>query len=114
MGLIIVALAKLTLLSSSHTISPLLSGFLWPFALKLSFSLRIVRRAFWDVIHSSRLFFFQLGQIASDTHEPALGSNTRWERALRLVSQRLRQARRQQAIDQSVEDSLHRFTVLSL
>ncbi|XVF51736.1 hypothetical protein PTKIN_Ptkin04bG0208900 [Pterospermum kingtungense] len=114
MGLHLVALAKLHLLSPSHT--PLVASLFCPFVLKLSFSSSIVRRVYFDVTDATRLFFFQLSQIVFEPdHQPAPGNagDSRWERALRLVCQRITHARRSPA-GQSDEDSLHTLTMLSL
>uniref|UniRef100_A0A2N9GGW6 Uncharacterized protein n=1 Tax=Fagus sylvatica TaxID=28930 RepID=A0A2N9GGW6_FAGSY len=82
MVLPMLALAKLKLLSPSHSLSPMVTSLVWPFLLKMSFSFRIVRGAYTDLVLASRLFFFQLGQIALNP-EPAFGNTTRLERALR-------------------------------
>lgn len=116
MGLHLVALAKLHLLSSSptHSFTPLIAGLICPFVLKLSFSSSIVRRAYIDVIDASRLFFFQLSQIAFQQDQPAPGNGgDRWERALRLVCQRITHVRRSPS-GQSDDDSFHTLTMLSL
>ncbi|XVF13378.1 hypothetical protein REPUB_Repub08aG0203000 [Reevesia pubescens] len=115
MGLHLVALAKLHFLSSSSRFTPLLAGLICPFVLKVSFSLSIVRRVYIDVIDASRLFFFQLSQIAfQDDDQPAPGNGgDRWQRILRLVCQRITHVRRSPA-GQSDEDSFHTLTILSL
>ncbi|KAM7256901.1 hypothetical protein ACFE04_012642 [Oxalis oulophora] len=121
MVLHILALAKLKLLSSSsHGINPLLTSLLCPFMVKLSMSYRIINGAYFEMLHSSRLFVFQLGQIVfngeTSGERPAgvFGNNTRFERAMRLVHQRLTLARRSSRADQSHEDSFHTLTMLSL
>ncbi|OMO52450.1 hypothetical protein COLO4_37181 [Corchorus olitorius] len=122
MGLHLLALAKLRLLSSSPTFTPLLAATLiCPFLLKLSFSLGIVRRTYTDVIESTRLFFFQLRQIIAfedDHDQPPPGGNgggvpDRWQRALRLICQRITLVRRSPAVE-SDEDNFHTLTMLSL
>lgn len=113
MGLHVVALAKLSLLSPSHTVSPLVTCLICPFVLKLSFGLRSFRRAYTDVLHASRLFFFQLSQTAFDTGA-ATGNSTRWERALRLAYQSVSHARRSPAGTQRDEDSFHALSMFSL
>ncbi|KAK4557851.1 hypothetical protein RGQ29_007561 [Quercus rubra] len=112
MGLHLVAIAKLKLLSPSHSLNPMVSSLVWPFLLKLSFSFRLVRRAHTDVVHASRLFVFQLGQIFLNP-EPTFGNNTRLERALRLVFQRVTRTSRSQAplVD---EDNFHTLSMLAL
>ncbi|XVE57660.1 hypothetical protein DITRI_Ditri04bG0107400 [Diplodiscus trichospermus] len=113
MGLHLVALAKLHLLSPSHSFTPSVGGLICPFVLKVSFSLRIVRRVYIDVVDASRLFFFQLNQIAFEADQPAPGDGDRWQRALRLVCHRITHVRRSPA-GQSDEDSFHTLTMLSL
>ena len=112
MGLHLVAIAKLKLLSPSHSLNPMVSSLVWPFLLKLSFSFRLVRRAHTDVVRASRLFVFQLGQIFLNP-EPTFGNNTRLERALRLVFQRVTRTSRSQAplVD---EDNFHTLSMLAL
>ena len=113
MGLHLVALAKLNLLSSSHSFTPLVAGLIFPFVLKLSFRLGIARRVYIDLIDASRLFFFQLSQIAFEADQPAPANGDRWQRALRLVCQRITHVRRS-PVGQSDEDSFHTLTMLSL
>ena len=112
MGLHLVAIATLKLLSPSHSLNPMVSSLVWPFLLKLSFSFRLVRRAHTDVVRASRLFVFQLGQIFLNP-EPTFGNNTRLERALRLVFQRVTRTSRSQAplVD---EDNFHTLSMLAL
>ncbi|KAK8614037.1 hypothetical protein V6N13_122415 [Hibiscus sabdariffa] len=116
MGMFLVAVAKLHLLSSAHSLSPLLGSLICSFVIKLAFSLRIVRGACTDMVAGTRLFLFQLSQIAFGAHgnrPPAPGNSERWQRALRLVSQRVAYATRSQ-VAQSDEDNFHTLTVLSL
>ncbi|PRQ18186.1 hypothetical protein RchiOBHm_Chr7g0203191 [Rosa chinensis] len=127
----VVASVKLKLLScTSHSlITPVVSGLIWPFVIKVSFSLRSVRRAYADVIHFSRLFFFQLNQIvrAFDEHdvradhdEPAAivgnnNNNTRLERALRLVCRTVTNGfRRSSEALQLDEQSIHALAMIAL
>ncbi|KAL6178351.1 hypothetical protein ACLB2K_049869 [Fragaria x ananassa] len=131
----VAASVKLKLLScTSHSlITPIVSGLIWPFVIKVSFNLRSVRRAYADVIHSSRLFFFQLNRIvrAFDEHdvhadhdEPAAinnntttssNSNTRMERALRLVRQTVTNGvRRSSEAMQLDEQSIHALAMIAL
>lgn len=131
MGLQMVAyLAKLKLLSnSSHiTLSPMVAGLVWPFMLKLCFSFKLVRQTYSDLLHSSRLFLFQLGRIAFDPtelpdHNFNIGNNngnrSRLERALRLVQERVAHVRRSQGLpssdhDDHHQDSLHTLSMLAL
>ncbi|KAG6782358.1 hypothetical protein POTOM_011757 [Populus tomentosa] len=69
MGLPMVAVAKLNLLS--RTRASLVTFLLFPYVLKLTFTVRLFRRAYTGLLHSSRLFLFQLSQIAFDTDQPA-------------------------------------------
>ncbi|KAJ9173389.1 hypothetical protein P3X46_016530 [Hevea brasiliensis] len=114
----VAALAKLKLglsLSSSHTVvSPLLTSLICPFVVKLACGLGQVRRAHSDVIYASRLFIFQLGRIAFEDNNQDQAFGSRWARALRLVCQRMTQARRSPAATQSDEDSFHALSMLSL
>ncbi|XVE65079.1 hypothetical protein DITRI_Ditri07aG0153600 [Diplodiscus trichospermus] len=117
MGLHLVALAKLQFLSLSHSFTPLVAGALFPFVLKLSISLRIVRnrRLYIDVIDATRLFLFQLSQIASDADRAAAtGNGDRCHRTLRLVCSRITHVRRPPAGQSGDEDSFHTLTMLSL
>uniref|UniRef100_A0A2P2QZD6 Uncharacterized protein n=1 Tax=Rhizophora mucronata TaxID=61149 RepID=A0A2P2QZD6_RHIMU len=117
MGLPIVALAKLSLLAKSHsTATPFIAGLICPFVVKLTIRLKLVSQAYTDLLYTSRLFFFQLGHIAFDTDQQALGnsSSTRWERARRLVYQSITGARRSTGATEFDEDSLHTLTLLSL
>ncbi|KAK2649066.1 hypothetical protein Ddye_016555 [Dipteronia dyeriana] len=121
MGFHLVVLAKLkyVLMSPSHraTITPLLATLICPFLLKFSYSFKLIRRGYIDLLHASRLFAFQLQQIAFNTEPPLprMGGNvsSRWERALRLVCQRITHVRRSPPT-QSDEDSFHTLTVVSL
>lgn len=117
MGLHMVALAKLKLLSSaatSHSICPaILAGLVCPLVLKFCFSFRLLRQAYIDLVYASRLFAFQLGQIAFDSG-PAASSNihslgSRWQRALRLVCERVTLTP-----TQSDEHDFHTLTLISL
>ncbi|KAJ4832316.1 hypothetical protein Tsubulata_026985 [Turnera subulata] len=123
-----VALAKVNLLftGSQSTATPLLSFLICPFALKVTSSFSVVRRAGADILYASRLFFFQLSQIAFDSdhhhhhHQPAaasaLGNNvgTRFDRALRLVYQRVANARRSSVATQTDQNNFHSLSVFSL
>ncbi|GLT91066.1 hypothetical protein SLE2022_089750 [Rubroshorea leprosula] len=80
--------------------------------LRVSFGLRIVRRAYDDLLLASRLFFFQLGHGAFGA-EPSQANESRWQRAVRLVCQRVTRVNGS-PVSQSDEDSLHTVTILSL
>ncbi|KAL9405898.1 hypothetical protein Peur_002870 [Populus x canadensis] len=117
MGIPMVALAKLNLLlSKSHTGTSLITCLLCPYVLKLTFSVRLVRQAYTDLLYSSRLFLFQLSQIAFDADDqPAAlaGNSTRLGRALRLLNQRVTRARRSPTA-QDDEDNFHALSMFSL
>lgn len=109
-----VALAKLlSSAASSHGISPaILAGLACPLVLKFCFSFRLVRQAYIDAVYASRLFVFQLGEIAFGSG-PAVSSNhrrsSRWQRALRLVCERVTLTP-----TQSDEHNFHTLTLISL
>ncbi|KAE9459399.1 hypothetical protein C3L33_08684, partial [Rhododendron williamsianum] len=124
MGLHLLFLAKLNLITATAGggASPLVAGLLvWPFVLRLSFSIRPLHQAYTDLAHASRLFFFQMGQIAfsngSTTAGPGVGngdsSRTRWARALRLVYRRFTDARRSPMSD-SDEENLRAVSLIAL
>nr|KYP55354.1 hypothetical protein KK1_001566 [Cajanus cajan] len=105
MGLHMVALAKLHL-------RPAAIGLACPLLLKLLMGFRIFRD---DALHQSRLFLFQLGQIAfsSEAHL------ARMERALRLIWRTLTPAAPAPAPASSADNSqivhsLHDLSMLSL
>lgn len=122
MGLPMVAhLAKFKLLCNpSHTaLSPAVTVLVWPFMLKLCFSFKLVRQAYSDLVRGTRLFLFQLGRIAFDRGEvPAdhvNGNGHRFERALRLVNERLAHLRTPQGLRPSDDDhSQDSLAVLSM
>lgn len=113
MGLHLIAIigAKLHLLSHCRTPLLIAAGLICPFLIKLSLGFRVIRGGYIDLIDASTLFIFQLNQIAFDDadHQPAHPGNGRhrWQRALRLVCQRLRS-------EQLDEESIHTLTMLSL
>ncbi|CAK9173217.1 unnamed protein product [Ilex paraguariensis] len=115
MGLTLVVLAKLKLITTSHSVCPMVAGLAWAFVLKLSFSitkLGPLRRVYADVLNGFRLFLFQMGQISLNA-APTSSNRTRWERALRLVRERLTQVTRSPALE-SDEDSLHTLSMIAL
>ncbi|TMW99670.1 hypothetical protein EJD97_002159 [Solanum chilense] len=124
MGLHLLLIGKINILatSSPHSLSnPLLVSLLWPFILKLAaFSFRPINQVSSDLIYSIRLFSFQMSQITFNT-EPHVGpgrggdggGNTRWERAVRLVSERLIHARRSQ-FSEADEESLRELSMIAL
>ncbi|CAA6656141.1 unnamed protein product [Spirodela intermedia] len=111
MMLHLVVAAKMKLLAGvghGPCAGQLLVVLLGPFVLKLSMS-RYAPGGMRDLVLSSRLFLFRLGRILS-REQPGAG---RWERALRLVSDRLDEARR---LEESSPDepSLHLVAMLAL
>ncbi|KAG5588932.1 hypothetical protein H5410_039446 [Solanum commersonii] len=124
MGLHLLLIGKIKILatSSTHSLSnPLLVSLLWPYILKLAaFSFRPIHQVYSDLIYSIRLFSFQMSQITFNT-EPHVGPsrggdggrNTRWERAVRLVSERLIHARRSQ-FSEADEESLRELSMIAL
>lgn len=110
MGLQLLALAKLSLTATSHgSLTPVVSTLLLPFLLKVSLSLRPVRQFCTDIGRDLRLFFFQMAEITSNSH----GNGARWERALRLVHERLTRTRHARILDDE-EENLHFVSMLSL
>ncbi|KAM1024555.1 hypothetical protein ACFX13_038551 [Malus domestica] len=113
----VVALIKLKVvtMSTSHS-GAVLTGLIWPFVLKLSFSFRLVHQTYSEIIHAWRLFFFQLNQIAAvdldddaNYRQPA----TRLQRALRLLQQTVTQERQSEALELD-EQSIHALTMVTL
>ncbi|KAL3499581.1 hypothetical protein ACH5RR_038674 [Cinchona calisaya] len=125
MGLHLVLLAKLKLITITHHHvclgTPIIVSLLGPFLLKFFFTtFRPLQQAFINTIYSSRLFIFQMGQIINSNSEPpgfsngpGTGTSTRWQRALRLVNERLTLARHSQ-VTESDEESLRALSVLAL
>lgn len=118
MGLHLVALVKLKLMigagTSHNSLTPLLvTTLVCPFVLKICLSLRSLPQVYDDISHASRLFFFQLGQIAFHVRQEDLGNQSRWERALRVFCQMVTGARRSPASLLS-SDEAHRLHDLSM
>ncbi|CAN4077334.1 unnamed protein product [Withania somnifera] len=119
MGLHFLLIGKMNILANScHSLStPYLVCLLWPFVLKLAaFSFRPVHQVYSDFIYSLRLFSFQMSQITFNTEPVGAGDgggNTRWERAVRLVCERLTHARRSQ-FSEADEESLHELSMIAL
>ncbi|CAI9775556.1 unnamed protein product [Fraxinus pennsylvanica] len=117
MGLQALVLAKLSLSATSHSLTPLSAALLWPFVIKFSFSFRPLRELYIDILHSLRLFFFQLRQITMNDEPGGAASanrNSRWERAVRLICERVTQTRHAQSGNDSGEDSLRAISMLAL
>lgn len=121
MGLHLLVLAKLNLITATAAhggASPLVAGLLvWPFVLRLSFNIRPLHQAYTDLVHASRLFFFQMGQIAfsngSTTAGPGDSSRTRWARAIRLVYRRITDTR-WSLVSDSDEENLRAVSAAAL
>ncbi|KAI4327119.1 hypothetical protein L6164_019619 [Bauhinia variegata] len=86
MGLHMVAIAKLHVQLTSHSLSPVVCGLACPLALKLLMGFRLFREAYTEALYASRLFLFRLGQIAFG-RRPLATNGHRLERAIRLISQ---------------------------
>ncbi|KAL8462977.1 hypothetical protein ACS0TY_033031 [Phlomoides rotata] len=115
MGLAMVAVAKLSLVGGGghHGLTPLVTALLWPFILKFAFSFRPLRETCTDMSDALRLFFFQMSQIAFDNGAAAGGGGPRWQRALRLVYERVTHARHAQPGSEG-DDSLIALSMLAL
>ncbi|TKY55445.1 hypothetical protein E2542_SST19860 [Spatholobus suberectus] len=112
MGLHMVALAKLHLQVTSHGLRPAVVGFACPLVLKFFMGFRFLRD---DALYHSRLFLFQLGQIAFN-REAQLSNVARMERALRLIWRTLTPAPATSSEDSQIgqEDTLHQLSMLAL
>ncbi|KAL1559776.1 hypothetical protein AAHA92_10080 [Salvia divinorum] len=100
---VVVPLAKLGLAAGATPgLAPLLTtALLWPFVLKFAFSFRPLRETCLDMADSLRLFLFQMSQIAFEGGG-ADGGGPRWQRALRLVYERLVHVRRTQSDEETL------------
>ncbi|KAL0409382.1 UNVERIFIED_CONTAM: hypothetical protein Sradi_1872600 [Sesamum radiatum] len=108
-----VALAKLSLSGAAHQgLTPLVTALVLPFVLKFCFSFRPLHDTCSDMMHAMRLFVFQMGEIAFG-REPTGAGDVRWQRALRLVCERVRRARHARP-SASGEESLVALSMLSL
>ncbi|KAM1143206.1 hypothetical protein ACFX2I_032071 [Malus domestica] len=114
-----VALIKLKVvtISASHS-NAVLTGLIWPFVLKLSFSFRLLYQTYSEFSHASRLFFFQLNQIAvagldDDANHRHRQPVTRLQRALRLLRHTVTQERQLQALELD-EQSMHALAMVAL
>lgn len=117
---IVATTLKLKALSTSHStlMTPLLTGLICPFVLKLSFSFGLVHQTYSDLIHQSRLFFFQLNEIAAadnfdDDLQQQQPAATRLQRALRLLQQAVTHQRNSQASELD-EQSIHDLSMVAL
>lgn len=133
MGLHFVVLAKfhLYLLANSgtafsHGCPAVLASMLVPFALRVTSNISIIRRTYYDLTYSLRLFLFQLTRIAldDDQHEynwsqvvaGGRSTSSRFDRALRLVSQSITRTRRRMELmsHEDHEDALHELSMITL
>ncbi|KAL1826376.1 hypothetical protein DCAR_0205475 [Daucus carota subsp. sativus] len=115
MGLPLLALLKLKILAStSQTLSftPLITCLVGPFVLKVLLNLRTIPSVYDDVSHASRLFLFQVNQIVFHIRREDLGDRSRWERAIRLLSEILVSSRRSTPADEA--RSLHDLSMITL
>ncbi|CDP09962.1 unnamed protein product [Coffea canephora] len=119
MGFHLVLVAKLKLLSAGHHMclsTPIMASLVGPFLIKFIFTtFKPLHQVFINAAYASRLFIFQMGQITFSSQPPGFtnGANTRWQRALRLVSERLILARQSQTTD-SEEESIRAISALAL
>ncbi|RDX94696.1 hypothetical protein CR513_22888, partial [Mucuna pruriens] len=112
MGLHMVALVKLHLQVTSHGLRPAVVGLACPLLLKLLMGFRIFRD---DALYQSRLFLFQLGQIAFNT-EAQLSNVARMERALDFIWRTLTPSPTTSPSEDSqlAQQSLHDLSMLAL
>lgn len=90
---------------------PAVVGFAFPLLLKFLMGFRIFRD---NALHQSRLFLFQLGQIAFNT-EARVSNVARMERALRLIWRTLTPSPSSTTDNSQVtQQSLHDLSMLSL
>ncbi|KAK9095451.1 hypothetical protein Scep_026920 [Stephania cephalantha] len=107
---LLLLLAKLKLLASSHGVTlALISSFLLKIALRAGDMQRVSRYAIPAPVMQ---FLFQLNRIFSDL-EPGRPDERRWERAFRLVCERLRD-RQQSPPILSDHSGLHAVFMASL
>lgn len=116
MGLVqLVVLVKLKLLfSTSHAISltPFITYLVAPFVLKVLLNWRSLPQLYEDVWHASRLLIFQFSEIAFGIRQENLEDRSRWERALRLFSERISHSLRSPSSTEA--RSMHDFSMITL
>ncbi|KAK4801910.1 hypothetical protein SAY86_000113 [Trapa natans] len=101
-----------SIFGSRNYLTPLLVGLIWPFLVKLSFSSRLVRETYTDLVSASGLFFFRLRQMAVEAERL---SGSRWGRTLLLAHRSMVRARRSmRAADLEDEESLHALSMIAL
>ncbi|KAH7863336.1 hypothetical protein Vadar_016206 [Vaccinium darrowii] len=111
----------ITAITANGGASPLVTGLLlWPFVFRLSFNLRPLHQAYTDILYASRLFFFQMGEIAFSDNPIVPGidnsnisNRTRQARALRLVYRRITNAIWSPVAD-SDEENLRAVSMIAL
>ncbi|KAK4355919.1 hypothetical protein RND71_024890 [Anisodus tanguticus] len=117
MGLHLLIVLKLNLIASSRNLNtPLIVSLLCPYLIRLAAcSFKPLHQIYSNLIHSVRLFFFQMSQITLHSQPPPLASRRtmRWERAVRLVYERLTRARHSQFWETD-EESLHALSMIAL
>lgn len=113
MGLHLLIVLKLNMITSSVRLNtPLFISLLFPFLIRLgACSFKPLHQIYYNLAHSVRLFFFQISQIAFSSQPPA--PSTRWERAVRLVYERLTGARHAQFREMD-EESLRALSMIAL
>lgn len=115
MGLPLLALLKLKILASTSqtlSFSPFITCLVGPFVLKVLLNLRTLPSVYDDVSHASRLFLFQINQIVFHIRQDDLGDRSRWERAIRVLSEMIMNSRRSTQSDDA--RSLHDLSMITL
>uniref|UniRef100_A0A0V0GNA6 Putative ovule protein n=1 Tax=Solanum chacoense TaxID=4108 RepID=A0A0V0GNA6_SOLCH len=112
MGLHLLIILKLNLRASSLSLNtPLIISLLCPFIIRLAAcSFKPLHQIHYNLVHSMRLFLFQMSQITFNSQPPA---PTRWERAVRLVYERFTRARHTQFREMD-EESLRALSMIAL
>ena len=91
----------------------LAANLIWPFLVKLCLSVQVNPH---DWISSSRFLIFQFAQIfARNSRNDENQNNNRWDRAIRLVRERIDLARdSHMSLRHDDEESLHILSMLAL
>ncbi|KAM3233394.1 hypothetical protein P3L10_018753 [Capsicum annuum] len=115
MGLHLLIALKLNLLASSRSLNtPLIVSLLCPFLIRLAAcNLKPLHQIYSNLVRSVRLFFFQMSQITLNSQPPTRRSSMRWERAIRLVYERVTRVRHVQFWETD-EESLHALSMIAL
>ncbi|KAK4365858.1 hypothetical protein RND71_013738 [Anisodus tanguticus] len=116
MGLHLLIVLKLNLIASSRSLNtPLIVSLLCPYLIRLAAcSVKPLHQIYSNLVHSVRLFFFQIRQITLNSQPPPASRTTmRWQRAVRLVYERLTRARQSQFWETD-EESLRALSMISL